>query len=99
MVSSWIEKTPGLNEYTDVLVLPNSSIEVKSSVGEWIIGSRFSEKEYMDLWRKAGLSFDSRLAIFRSTPCEIGNYTWNYEDYNFNVTYNNRLVTWIYRHD
>jgi len=99
VVSSWIDKMPGLSECVDVTVPPNTEIEVESSIGEWIIGSLLTGKENCDVWRSHKLGFNARMAKFRTTPCAIGNYTWNFEDYNFDLTYKNGIVTWSYLHE
>ena len=99
IVSSWLEKMPGLSEYKDVEVPPNTEIELKSSVGEWIIGSLLIGKEKCDLWKSHGLQFDPRMAKFRDHPCAWGDYTWNFVDDKFDLVYENGSVTWSYKGD
>jgi len=94
-----MDKMYGLSEYIDVQVPPNTEIEVKSSVGEWIIGSLLRGKEQHDLWKSHGLQFDARMAKFRNTPCIMGNYTWNFSDEDFDLVYENGVVTWSYKHE
>ena len=97
IVSSWMEKRPGLSEYIDVEVPPNTEIEVKSSVGEWIIGSLLLGKEKCALWQSHGLLFDPRMAKFRDSPCAMGDYTWNFVENKFDLVYENGVVTWSYK--
>jgi hypothetical protein len=96
IVSSWIQKMPGLSEFIDVEVPPNTEIELKSSVGEWIIGSLLYGKEKCNLWRSHNLEFDSRMAKFRNSPCAQGNYTWNFVDKDFDIVYENGVFVWSY---
>jgi len=93
IVSSWNTVMFGLDQYDDVTVLPQTEVKVKSSVGEWILGSLFYNREHAALWKDAGLCFDSRIAKFRNEPCINGNYTWNFTDA-FTLTYENGIVTW-----
>ena len=97
VVSSWMEKMPGLSEYIDVEVPPNTEMEVKSSVGEWIIGSLLYGEENYNIWKSHGLNFEPRMAKFRDHPCASGNYTWNFIDDKFDLVYNNGVVTWSYK--
>ena len=97
VVSSWMEIMPGLSEYKHVEVPPNTEIEVKSSVGEWIIGSLLIGKENYDIWKSHGLDFESRMAKFRNRPCASGDYTWNFVEDKFDLVYENGVVTWSYK--
>lgn len=99
IISSWIDKTPGLSQYIDVEVPPNTEVEVKSSVGEWIIGSLLIGKEKCDLWKSHALQFDPQMAKFRNRPCAMGDYTWNFVDKKFNLVYENGVVIWSYKGD
>lgn len=94
IVSSWITVMPGLGEYIDVIVPPQTEVTVKSDVGEWILGSLFYDKDYAEQWKAAGLSCDSRLAKFRSEPCYRGDYTWNFIDDIFDLCYKDGIVIW-----
>jgi hypothetical protein len=94
-----MEECIGLSIYKDVVVLPNTEIEVKSSVGEWVLHSLFLQKDHIDLWSKEyNMTFDARMAKFRDEPCAIGNYTWNFVDDKFLLEYdkNTKVVTWSY---
>lgn len=97
IVSSWVEKRYGLSEYIDVEVPPNTEIELKSSVHEWIIGSLLIGKEKCDLWRSRGLDIEPRIAKFSNKPCAMGNYTWNFVSDKFDLVYENGIVTWSYK--
>jgi len=94
IVSSWITVMPGLGEYIDVIVPPQTKVTVKSDVGEWIIGSLFYDKDYTEQWKAAGLPCESSLAKFRSEPCYRGDYTWNFIDDIFDICYQDGIVTW-----
>lgn len=94
VVSSWIEQMRGLSSYIDVLVPPHTEQPVFSSVGEWILGSLFEEREYYDQWEKANLPFTCRLAKFRSEQGYSGDYTWNFMESRFDLKYENGVVIW-----
>lgn len=94
IISTWITKMPGLSEYVDVTVLPHTEVVVKSSVGEWILGSLFYDKEMDDQWKEAGLELESRIAKFRNTPCAWGNYTWNFIKDQFDIQYIDGVIVW-----
>lgn len=85
IVSSWMCKLPGLSEYIDVEIPPNTMMELQSSTGEWIIGSLFQEKKYRDLWKSYHLDLDPRIAKFRKSPCASGNYAWNFMENEFDL--------------
>lgn len=94
IVSTWIEKMPGLSEYIDITILSGETIDLYSDVGEWIIGSLFSVKEYNDQWTKEKLPHNGRLAKFRNNSCFSGNFTWNFTERHFTLEYKDGLVTW-----
>jgi hypothetical protein len=96
MISSWKDRSDGISEYSQTEIPPNTEIEVRSSVGEWVIGSLFRNKEAIELWESHHLDFTSSLAKFRSNPCVIGNYTWNFSDNRFHLEYKEGVVTWSY---
>jgi hypothetical protein len=95
IVSSWKTLTSGLGEYTDITVLPGTEVEVTSSVGEWILGSLFYDREHAELWEQQSLPFGCRLAKFRNEPCAMGKYTWNFID-KFTLIYENGTAIWSY---
>ena len=99
IVSSWMYKLPGLSEYIDIEIPPNTAIELKSSTGEWIISSLFQEKTHSELWKSYHLELDPRIAKFRNIPCASGNYTWNFMENDFDLVYNNGIVTWTYKNE
>lgn len=94
IVESWKTKMLGLEEYTGVTVLPGETIEMISSVGEWLLSSLFEDEKYIDIWEKAGLEFTSRLAKFRTEPCFNGDYTWNFIGKGFHLTYEDGVFIW-----
>lgn len=103
IVSSWMYKLPGLSEYIDVEIPPNTTIELNSSTGEWIISSLFQEKIHCELWKSYHLELEPTIAKFRNIPCASGNHTWNFMENDFDLVYNNGLrlgiVTWSYKHE
>lgn len=94
VVSSWIQQMQGLSSYIDVLIPPYTEKIVFSSVGEWILGSLFEEREYYDQWEKAKLPFQCRLAKFRNQSGSSGEYTWNFMESRFDLRYENGVVIW-----
>jgi hypothetical protein len=94
VVSSWIEQMRGLSSYIDVVIPPRTEKIVTSSVGEWILGSLFEEREHYDTWNNSGLPFTCRLAKFRCEPCYSGDYTWNFIESRFDLKYENGVVIW-----
>jgi hypothetical protein len=92
IVSSWIDVMSGLSTFQNVHVLPGEQVILKSSVGEWIVGSLFPNKEDYHLWKDAKLPFDCNLAKFRDKPCR-GVYTWNESD-KYSLIYDDGKVTW-----
>lgn len=108
IVSSWMYKLTGVSEYVDVEIPPNTTIELKSSTGEWIISSLFQEKTHCELWQSYHLELDPRIAKFRNIPYSSGNYTCNFNfiENDFDLVYKNGLghshhsiVTWSYKHE
>ena len=93
LISTWVSKSQDVSKYEDIIVPPNTEITLHSSVGEWMVGSLFYEKESVRIWKNAGLEFESMLAKFRNTPCALGNYTWRYSR-DFEIAYENGVVTW-----
>jgi len=94
VVSSWIQKRSGLSELVDVTIPANTEQIVTSSVGEWILGSLFSNTEYYEQWENANLKFESRLAKFRDEPGFNNTYTWNFIESRFNLKYENGNIVW-----
>lgn len=94
VVSSWTEQIRGRLEYIDITVPPNTEQIVNSSVGEWILGSLFSNSEYFEQWQNANLKFESRIAKFRNEPGIYNTYTWNFIENRFNLNYENGNIVW-----
>lgn len=103
IVSSWMYKLPGLSEYIDVEIPPNTMMKLQSSTGEWIIGSLFQEKKHRDLWKSHHLDLDPRIAKFRKCPCACGDCVWNFMENEFDLAFDKNdenenervgMVTW-----
>lgn len=97
IVSTWMDETEGVSKQVNMRVPPNTEVELKSDVGEWILGSLFYDEDSRYLWESHDLPFESRLAKFRNTPCAWGDYTWNFIDNRFDLVYENGVVTWSYK--
>lgn len=94
ILESWKNKMWGLDEYTGVTVLSGETVEMISSVGEWFLCSLFYNKEHKECWENANLPFESCLAKFRTEPCYRGDYTWNYINRGFTITYQDGVFIW-----
>lgn len=99
IVSTWMYKMNCLSEYIDIEIPPNTTIELKSSTGEWIIGSLFQENKQRNLWKNHGLELNPRIAKFRNNSCATGNYTWNFMDNDFDLVHENGNIIWSYKHE
>lgn len=98
IISSWIDKTPGQSQYIDVEVAPNTSVEVKSSNGDWMIGSLFTN-EKLALWKSQRLPIQSIMAEYSIYPYAKGKYISNDFKHLFDLVHEDGVLTWSYKHE
>jgi hypothetical protein len=99
IISSWVDKTPGLSQYIDVEVPPNTEVEVKSSDGDFMIGSLFIGNEKCNFWRSHRLPIDSTIAQYSIQPYSKGRHILNHVEKLFDLVYENGVLIWSYKHE
>lgn len=87
IVSEEFDKMYGITSYVDIHVPPNTEIVVESTVGEWMVNSILLGEENCKIWKRHGLSFESRMAKFSVTKYGTGKYIYKFCEDNFELVY------------
>ena len=85
-LESWQNKFYFCEEFINITVQPDETIQMISSTGEWIVTTDLYDKEHLSLWTKAGYNPGFRIGKFRNQAAHDKKYTWLSHD-DFEIIY------------
>lgn len=93
LVESWLRNKLGSSSLQAQCVMPNQTVKLESTTGEWYLNCMFTDDTLRSEWTKQNHQMLT-LGKFRSEPCMSGNYSWM-ECKEFNAIYKDGTIHFV----